>query len=291
MEHESNNDSNNDTNNDANNKPVELFIHGLHPDATIEDIRLTFSPICKILNISFKKHPITGKHKGYAFLKVPNRGVADEILSSGHVLKGRTVYCQLKQKNVDMNAKRKKRLFVGGIPVSVKDKDLKKIFEKFGTVMSAYTIRDYNGKSKYFGYVDFKTEEGAKKTLESLPIFAKGRRLDVKRFERDEKREKIKQMEIKRKEELEVQEALMKMMLGEKDIDGQIGIDHETQKKIKNSIGEKNTDDEKCGFNWKNAVKEVVLFSKFIPKFRRNVRLNWGKEKGGSLARCGWGKL
>lgn len=187
MEHKSEN------NNDKEDKPTELFIHGLHPDTEIKDLIETFRPYCEISNITFKRHPITGKHRGFAFFMVPNGKIAKKILSKGHKLKERTVFCQLKSLNPNFEDKNKKRLFIGGIPKSATDNQLKRIFEKFGKVRTAYTIVDYEGKSKYFGYVDFEEEEGAKKALDARPIKIKGRVLDVKQFEKPgEKKEKSK---------------------------------------------------------------------------------------------------
>ncbi|MFC1510915.1 RNA recognition motif domain-containing protein [Candidatus Margulisiibacteriota bacterium] len=48
-----------------------------------------------------------------------------------------------------------KSIFVGNLPWSVKDEDLKKKFEEFGTVLSARVVTDkFSGKSRGFGFVD-----------------------------------------------------------------------------------------------------------------------------------------
>src|SRR4051812_38105286 len=55
-----------------------------------------------------------------------------------------------------------KRLFVGGLPYRIEDKDLNEMFAKFGTVVSATVVMDrFSGRSKGFGFVEMSTEEEA----------------------------------------------------------------------------------------------------------------------------------
>jgi len=62
-----------------------------------------------------------------------------------------------------------KRLFVGGIPFSMTEEELKNLFTEFGTLVSVKIITDkYSGRSKGFGFVEFETDEEAKKAMEAL---------------------------------------------------------------------------------------------------------------------------
>lgn len=61
------------------------------------------------------------------------------------------------------------KLFVGNLPYSVSDEDLKSIFEKFGTVVSARVIMDRDtGRSKGFGFVEMGSADEAKTAMEQL---------------------------------------------------------------------------------------------------------------------------
>ena len=54
------------------------------------------------------------------------------------------------------------KLYVGNLPWSVKDKELKDLFDKFGEVTEATVISDkYSGRSKGFGFVTFAAKENA----------------------------------------------------------------------------------------------------------------------------------
>ena len=61
------------------------------------------------------------------------------------------------------------KLYVGSLAYSIKDDELKKLFEEHGEVVSAQVIMDRDsGQSKGFGFVEFKTEEEAKAAIKAL---------------------------------------------------------------------------------------------------------------------------
>ena len=171
---------------------VDIFIHGLHPKTTELDIRTLFEPYCKIEQLSFRKNPYTGKHKGFAFFTVPSQEIADKIVGIGHYLHNRIVYCQVKEENPDRRTSGKRRLFIGGLPSNVSDWEIMEFFAKFGNLRTAYMIRDPKGRPKNFGFVDFKTEAGVEETIKSQPIFIKGKLIEIRRFKHKGKSEKAK---------------------------------------------------------------------------------------------------
>lgn len=70
-----------------------------------------------------------------------------------------------------------KKLYVGNLPYSVTDDDLKDMFSQAGTVESATIITDkFSGKSKGFGFVEMATEEEAKKAVETFDKQTMGER-------------------------------------------------------------------------------------------------------------------
>ena len=51
-------------------------------------------------------------------------------------------------------------LYVGNIPYTLKEEELKEIFQEFGTVTSIKIIADkYTGRSKGFAFVEMENEE------------------------------------------------------------------------------------------------------------------------------------
>jgi len=62
-----------------------------------------------------------------------------------------------------------KKIYVGNLPWSVRDEQLKELFSSFGEITDAVviTFRD-TGKSKGFGFVEFAKEESALKAIEEM---------------------------------------------------------------------------------------------------------------------------
>jgi len=61
------------------------------------------------------------------------------------------------------------RLFVGNIPYSVTEEDLRGLFARCGTVANARVITDLDtGRSKGYGFVDMSTAQEAEKAIREL---------------------------------------------------------------------------------------------------------------------------
>ncbi len=62
-----------------------------------------------------------------------------------------------------------KKLYVGGLPYSTTDAELKDAFSAAGAVSSAVVIMDkMTGRSKGFGFVEFAADEDAQKAIDQF---------------------------------------------------------------------------------------------------------------------------
>ena len=62
-----------------------------------------------------------------------------------------------------------KKLYVGGLPYSTTDAELKDAFAQAGSVASAVIIIDkMSGRSKGFGFVEMSSDEEAQKAIEAM---------------------------------------------------------------------------------------------------------------------------
>jgi RNA recognition motif-containing protein len=60
-------------------------------------------------------------------------------------------------------------IFVGSLPFSMEETELKVLFEDYGEVASAKIISDkFSGRSKGFGFVDMPSDEDAQKAIDGL---------------------------------------------------------------------------------------------------------------------------
>lgn len=59
-----------------------------------------------------------------------------------------------------------KKLYVGGLPYSTTEEELRTAFAQAGTVVSVQIIKDkFSGQSKGFGFVEMETEDGAESAV------------------------------------------------------------------------------------------------------------------------------
>ncbi len=73
------------------------------------------------------------------------------------------------------------KLFIGSLPWSVNDAELKSLFEPYGNVQSAKVITDkQTRRSKGFGFVEYETEAEASAAINALnETEVKGRKIVV----------------------------------------------------------------------------------------------------------------
>ncbi|MEJ2111502.1 MAG: RNA-binding protein [Acidobacteriota bacterium] len=74
-----------------------------------------------------------------------------------------------------------KNIYVGNLPLSMGEADLKELFDQQGAVESVKIIRDYDtGRSKGFAFVEMELEEDAMNAIKALSAYSlDGRNLTV----------------------------------------------------------------------------------------------------------------
>ncbi|MFY7843409.1 MAG: RNA recognition motif domain-containing protein [Rhabdochlamydiaceae bacterium] len=85
-----------------------------------------------------------------------------------------------------------KKLYVGSLPYSVTEEELRNLFAEFGEVSSVRIITDkFTGQSKGFGFVEMESSEDAEKAIEGMNGKALGHRtLIVNDARPEQKRER-----------------------------------------------------------------------------------------------------
>lgn len=60
-------------------------------------------------------------------------------------------------------------IFVGSLPFTIKENELKEFFEEYGEVSSVKIITDkFSGRSKGFGFIEMPDDESAQKAINEL---------------------------------------------------------------------------------------------------------------------------
>jgi len=76
----------------------------------------------------------------------------------------------------DLNKTKFNNVYVKNLSESFTEDDLKNEFGAYGTIISAVLMRDADGRSKCFGFVNFENAEDAAKAVEAL----NGKKVDEK---------------------------------------------------------------------------------------------------------------
>ena len=82
------------------------------------------------------------------------------------------------------------KLFVGNIPFSMTEEELRTIFEEYGSILSCKLIVDLEtGKSRGFGFIEYASKEDAQKAIDQVhDQEVKGKKLVVNEARSKEKK-------------------------------------------------------------------------------------------------------
>ncbi|KAF8413390.1 hypothetical protein HHK36_001371 [Tetracentron sinense] len=130
----------------------EIFIGGIPRDVREEDLSDLCEPIGEVSEIRLIKDNNTGESKGYAFLTFKTKDFAQKAIEEFHnkEFKGRTLRCSLSQA--------KHRLFIGNIPKSWTEDELKRVIEENGPgVENIELLKDPQnpGRNRGFAFVEY----------------------------------------------------------------------------------------------------------------------------------------
>jgi len=135
-----------------------------------------------------KKKKKVQKHRGFAFVSFPDATVAAAAMNglAGAELAGRGLTVRtatvapekLPVKPPEESRPRGRnhvKLYVGGLPVEVKDAEaLKAMFVKCGTVVDSKIMKDKQGVPRGYGFVTLATERAATKALNMHGSYLQG---------------------------------------------------------------------------------------------------------------------
>ncbi|KAF8048637.1 hypothetical protein N665_2449s0006 [Sinapis alba] len=146
--------------------PGKIFIGGLHKDTTNTEFNKHFGKYGEITDSVIMRDRHTGLPRGFGFITFADPSVVDQVIEETHIFNGKQV--EIKRtipKGAGSGANQSKdfktkKIFVGGIPSSVTEDELKDFFAKYGTIVEHQIIRDHEtNRSRGFGFVIFDSEE------------------------------------------------------------------------------------------------------------------------------------
>jgi polyadenylate-binding protein len=162
---------------------ANIFIKNL--DKTIDHKALhdTFSTFGHILSCKIATDG-SGQSKGYGFVQFETAESAQSAIDklNGMLINDKQVYVghflRKQDRDNDLSKTKFNNVYVKNLSESFSEDDLKNAFGEYGTITSAVLMKDADGKSKCFGFVNFESPDEAAKAVEAL----NGKKVDDKEW-------------------------------------------------------------------------------------------------------------
>lgn len=162
---------------------ANIFIKNLDKAIDNKALHDTFSTFGNILSCKIATDP-SGQSKGYGFVQFENDESAQNAIDklNGMLINDKQVYVGnflRKQERETVTSKTKfNNVYVKNLAETTTEEDLEKIFGEYGPITSVVVMRDGNGKSKCFGFVNFENADDAGNAVEAL----NGKKVDEKEW-------------------------------------------------------------------------------------------------------------
>ncbi|KAE8731330.1 Polyadenylate-binding protein 3 [Hibiscus syriacus] len=152
---------------------ANIFIKNLDKSIDHKALHDTFSSFGNILSCKISTDSF-GQSKGYGFVQFDNEESAQNAIDklNGMLINDKQVYVgrflRKQERETALNKAKFNNVYVKNLSKSTTDEDLKTIFGEYGKITSAVVMRDADGKSKCFGFVNFENADDAAKAVEAL---------------------------------------------------------------------------------------------------------------------------
>ncbi|XP_055043701.1 RNA-binding motif, single-stranded-interacting protein 2b isoform X2 [Misgurnus anguillicaudatus] len=131
---------------------TNLYIRGLHPGTTDQDLVKLCQPYGKIVSTKAILDKSTNKCKGYGFVDFDSPTSAQKAVTA---LKASGVQAQMaKQQEQDPT-----NLYISNLPLSMDEQELESMLKPFSQVISTRILRDANGTSRGVGFARMESTE------------------------------------------------------------------------------------------------------------------------------------
>ncbi|GLT58906.1 hypothetical protein SLA2020_317650 [Shorea laevis] len=162
---------------------ANIFIKNLDKSIDHKALHDTFSTFGNILSCKIATDA-SGQSKGYGFVQFDHEESAQKAIDklNGMLINDKQVYVghflRKQERESTLNKTKFNNVYVKNLSESTTDEDLKRIFGEYGTITSAVVMKDADGKSKGFGFVNFDDADDAAKAVDAL----NGKKIDEREW-------------------------------------------------------------------------------------------------------------
>ncbi|KAL6994578.1 poly(A) binding protein Pab2, partial [Sarracenia purpurea var. burkii] len=152
---------------------ANVFIKNLDTSIDNKALHDTFAAFGTVLSCKIAMD-VNGQSKGYGFVQFDQEEAAQNAIKrlNGMLINDKQVYVGLfvrRQERDQANGTPKfTNVYVKNLSETTTDEDLERIFSNYGPITSAVIMRDVNGNSRCFGFVNFESPDAAAAAVENL---------------------------------------------------------------------------------------------------------------------------
>lgn len=152
---------------------ANVFIKNLDTSIDNKALHDTFAAFGTVLSCKLATDT-NGQSRGYGFVQFEQEEAAQNAIKqlNGMLINDKQVYVGLfvrRQERERTNGSPKfTNVYVKNLSETTTDEDLKNIFGNYGPITSAVIMRDANGNSRGFGFINFQNPEDASAAVENL---------------------------------------------------------------------------------------------------------------------------
>ncbi|XP_062229067.1 uncharacterized protein LOC133926911 [Phragmites australis] len=166
----------------------KIFVGGVAWETTEETFTKHFGKYGAITDSVIMKDKHTRMPRGFGFVTFSDPSVIDRVLEDEHVIDGRSVEVKRTVPKEEMSSKdgpKTRKIFVGGIPSSLTEDNLKEHFSSYGKVVEHQIMLDHStGRSRGFGFVTFESEDAVERVMsEGRMHDLGGKQVEIKKAE------------------------------------------------------------------------------------------------------------
>ncbi|KAI4983899.1 hypothetical protein ZWY2020_025765 [Hordeum vulgare] len=166
----------------------KIFVGGVAWETTEESFSKHFGKYGAITDSVIMKDKHTKMPRGFGFVTFSDPSVIDKVLEDEHNIDGRTVLKSKGQSREEMSSKdgpKTRKIFVGGLPSTLTEDDLRDHFSSYGNVVEHQIMVDHStGRSRGFGFVTFESEDSVERVIsEGRMRDLGGKQVEIKKAE------------------------------------------------------------------------------------------------------------
>ncbi|KAM0860255.1 hypothetical protein ACQ4PT_046653 [Festuca glaucescens] len=154
------------------NGMANVFIKNLEVNIDNKGLNEMFSSFGTILSCKVATY-LNGQSKGYGFVQFTNEKSAMDAINglNGTVANGKQIFVSLfirRQERQNIQVGMFTNVYIKNFPKEFTDDNLRQEFAPFGEITSVLVMRDADGSSRCFGFVNYKRSECAIEAIKNL---------------------------------------------------------------------------------------------------------------------------